>query len=112
MVAVAIVGVLRIALKDPDQPATMRAPTRRHRPEPAADVSMSAQPVAVGAMPLPERTAATARRPTGGGGGPVWARVRSGIALVVLVAVVGAMVALAVGAVLVGGALALRSAVS
>lgn len=112
VVAVAIVGVLRIALKDPDQPATMRARTRRHSSEPAAGVSMSAQRVAVGGMTVPEGTAATARPPTGGGGGSVWARVRSGIALVVLVAVVGAMLALAVGAVLVGGALALRSAVS
>ncbi|MDP8938379.1 MAG: hypothetical protein M3O23_11745 [Actinomycetota bacterium] len=72
---------------------------------------MSAQPAAVRSITVPERTVATVRRPTPVGGS-VWRRVRSGLALVVLVAVVGAMVALTVGAVLVGGALALRSAVS
>jgi hypothetical protein len=50
-------------------------------------------------------------RPATVGASP-WTRVRSGVALLVLVAVVGAMLALAVGAVLVGGALALRNAVS
>jgi len=112
VVAAAIVGVLRIALKDPDQPATMRRTSRGASPEPAAGVSMSAQAASVRPITVSERAAAGPRRGTVAGGGSVWTRVRSGIALVVLVAVVGAMLALAVGAVLVGGALALRSAVS
>ena len=80
---------------------------------PADRVAMSAQPAAVRAVTVPERAApaATATRPQSRGRG-IWTRVRSGLALVVLLAVVGAMLALAVGAVLVGGAIALRNAVS
>ncbi|HTJ76090.1 MAG TPA: hypothetical protein VL337_12085 [Acidimicrobiales bacterium] len=40
----------------------------------------------------------------------LWVRIRSGVALVVLVGVLGALLALAVGGVLVGAALLIRSA--
>jgi len=40
----------------------------------------------------------------------LWVRIRSGVALVVLVAVLGALVALAIGGVLLGFALLVRSA--
>lgn len=40
----------------------------------------------------------------------LWVRIRSGVALVVLVAVLGALLALVVGGVIVGLALVLRSA--
>ena len=113
VIAVAIAGVLRIALKEPDQPATMRRPTRIRNPVPADRVAMSAQPAALRAVTVRERAAAGAGPPPRRSRGrAAWARVRSGIALVVLVAVVGAILAVAVGAVLVGGALALRNAVS
>ncbi len=112
VVAAAIVGVVRIALNDPDQPATVRRPTRSRKPGPAAGVAMSAQPASVRAVTVAERALGGAFRPPARAGESVWIRVRSGIALVVLVTVVGAMLALAVGAVLIGGALALRNAVS
>ena len=64
------------------------------------------------AVTVPERAAAVRPSRPQSRGRAVWARVRSRIALVVLVAVVGAMLAVAVGAVLVGGAIALRNAVS
>lgn len=113
VVAVAILGVLRIALKEPDQPATVRRPSRSRDPHPALGAAMSAQPAPVRSVAVRERGVAGAQPALETGGGTsVWTRVRSGIALLVLVAVVGAMLALAVGAVLVGGALALRSAVS
>jgi len=40
----------------------------------------------------------------------LWVRIRSGVALVVLVAVLGALLAMAVGAVLVGATFLIRSA--
>lgn len=40
----------------------------------------------------------------------LWVRIRSGVALVILVAVLGALVALAIGGVLLGIALLVRSA--
>ena len=74
---------------------------------------MSAQPVAVRSITVPERAVAGARRsPPSSRARSIWRRVRSGIALVVLLAVVGVMLALAVAAVLVGGGLAIRNAVS
>ena len=74
---------------------------------------MSAQPAAVRAITVPERAVAGVRRsPPRSRSRSIWRRVRSGIALVVLLAVVGVMLALAVAAVLVGGGLAIRSAVS
>jgi hypothetical protein len=42
----------------------------------------------------------------------LWVRIRSGVALVVLVAVLGALLALAIGGVMVGIALLVRSATS
>jgi hypothetical protein len=112
VVLVAIVGVLRIALKDPDQPATMRRPTRSRSPGRAPRAAMSPRPAEVRAITVPERAVAGTRRPPPSRLRSAGRRLRSGIALMLLVAVVGVMLALAVGAVLVGGALALRSAVS
>ena len=74
---------------------------------------MSAQPVAVRSITVPERAVGGTRRsPPRSRAGSIWKRVRSGIALVVLLAVVGVMLAIAVAAVLVGGGLAIRNAVS
>lgn len=80
VVAVAM-GVLRIALSDPDQPATVRRDTGGARPVRAAR----------------QRT-----RRLGG----AWLRLRSGLALVVLVVFVGVVVAAMIG---VGLALAVRA---
>ena len=73
---------------------------------------MPAQPTAVRAITVPERAVAGRRAPPPSRLRSVARRVRSGVALMLLLAVVGVMLAVAVAAVLVGGALALRNAVS
>ena len=129
VVAAAIVAVVYVVLNGPDQPATIRPQssrdkTRRRRrppaPKPAPVAEMRAAPApprpSVG-MPLTASPAFAgpdsdvmrlrvlpARRTT------LWVRVRSGVALVVLVAVLGALLALAVGGLALGFALLIRSA--
>lgn len=133
VVTATIAGVLLVVLNGPDQPATIRPPTararapRKRRAPRARAAAVPGRPAAV-AVPPP----AAAQAPPGGIPGPpapaapdsdamrlrvlpakpttVWVRIRSGIVLVVLVAVLGAILALAIGGVLVGIVLAVRSA--
>ena len=85
VVAVAI-GVARVALSDPDQPATLRRDTG------SAKTS---------------RPAARRARPLSG----AWVRLRSGLALVILVVFVGVVVAAMIGAGLALAARALTDAI-
>ena len=136
VVAATIAAVVYVVLTGPDQPATIRkqpprakpARTRRSRKRsagppvggkarpasdmttvsttpPMAPVTMSATP----AFALPDSDimrlrVLPANRTT------LWVRIRSGVALVVLVAVLGALLALAVGGLVLGAALLIRSA--
>ena len=127
VVAAAIVAVVYVVLNGPDQPATIRPQwsrdkirRRRRPPAPAPVAEMRAAPapprppvgLPVGASPAfagPDSDVMRLRvlpasRTT------LWVRVRSGVALVVLVAVLGALLALAVGALALGFALLVRSA--
>lgn len=97
----------RAAAPMPGEP-TEPAPVRTARPAPpgtVVPVGMAAAP----ALALPDSDAMRLRvlpaRPT-----TLWVRIRSAVALVVLVAVLGALLALVVGGVIVGLALLLRSA--
>lgn len=127
VVVATIVAVVHVVLNGPDQPATIRRqPVRakeRGRRRPAAKPPQMA----------PELLATTApQRPvvglpvTAAFAGPesdimrlralpartnsVWVRIRSGIALVVLVAVLGALLALAIAGLVVGIAFVIRGA--
>jgi hypothetical protein len=126
VVAAAIVAVVYVVLNGPDQPATIRrqpsrAKERRSRPAPAPASEASVAPMAPPRAPVGMPVAATAafagpdsdvmrlrvlpaRRTT------LWVRIRSGVALVVLVAILGALLALAVAALGLGVAFLLRSA--
>ena len=127
VVVTAIAGVVYVVISAPDQPATIRrppAPAKPSRRERAARagaegarttvaasgpsrpaVAMPATP----ALALPDsdimrlRVLPAART-------TLWVRLRSGVALVVLVAVLGALLALAVGGLVLGMALLIRSA--
>ena len=90
----------------------MRRPIRGVAPERASRVAMSARPAEVRAVTVPERAMAGRRPPPDSRARSIWHRVRSGMVLMVLVTVVGILLAVALGAVLVGAALALRGAVS
>jgi hypothetical protein len=84
------------------------APRRAARPSPGPPVAQVGIPAGP-ALALPDSDAMRLRvlpaAPT-----TLWVRIRSGVALVVLVGVLGALLALAVGGVLVGAALLIRSA--
>jgi len=90
VVAVAIIGVLRIALTGHTQPATHRAPSHGDAPPQAR------------AAPAPTYTMVVHTSPL--------RRIGSGLALLVLVTFVGAVVAGAIGTMLVLVSLALRQA--
>ena len=123
VVAATIAAVVYVVLNGPDQPATIRRqppdakPRRARRAEArsrqASTPSPSPRPaVAIPATPalaLPDSDVMRlrvlpARRTT------VWVRIRSSVALVVMVAVLGALLALAVGGMVLGIALLIRSA--
>lgn len=127
VVAAAIVAVTYGVLNGPDQPPTIRRRSARVPRRPGR------RHVADEPVPAPRRPAqaAPARPAVGRPGTPalagpdsdimrlhvlparqisVWIRIRSGIALVVLVAVLGALLALAVGGVALAFALLVRSA--
>ena len=97
-VGLAAILVVGIALSDPDQPATIRRPVDR-----AATAGPA--PVTTVSPPAPPRPRRPRRR-----AGPL-ARLRSALALVVLVAFVGLMLAVLVGTVLALAARTLRHAV-
>jgi hypothetical protein len=130
VVAATIAAVVYVVLNGPDQPATIRrqppdakprkarraeARGQRRPQEPAvaaATVQQSGPAVALPGTPafaLPDSDimrlrVLPARRTT------LWVRIRSGVALVVLVGVLGALLALAVGGMVLGIALLIRSA--
>ena len=128
VVAATIAAVVYVVLNGPDQPATIRRqpPDARPRRARKAEIrrrggaqegtSAAAEPPrhgvaipATSALALPDSDimrlrVLPARRTT------AWVRIRSSVALVVLVAVLGALLALAVGGVVLGFALLLRSA--
>jgi hypothetical protein len=134
VVAATIAAVLYVALNGPDQPAMIRRPPPRARAgrrrrgaggrrrrvpavEPAPVTGARPGPVvprspgvgASAAAALPDSDAMRLRvlpaKPT-----TLWVRIRSGVALVVLVAVLGALLATAVGALLVGATILIRNA--
>ena len=104
-------AVVRLALADPGQPATDRRATRRARPArkmkrarpgPAGQLARAqphAQPVPVVAVVDLDRVGALRR-------------IRSGFALLLLLAFVGTLLAAAIGTLLFIAGLALRNAVS
>ncbi|HVL04939.1 MAG TPA: hypothetical protein VM388_03070 [Acidimicrobiales bacterium] len=128
VVLAAIVAVVHVVLNGPDQPPTIRkqssgaeAKTSRRKERklaaaPAPEVftsaapsgptlGMSVTPALAGAdSELMRLRVLPARRNS------LWVRIRSGIALVVLVAILGALLALAVAGVMLGLTLLLRSA--
>lgn len=124
MVAAAIVAVVHVVLNGPDQPPTIRrqpsragAKSSRHKAPPAAPdmVTSDGTPRPPVVMPVTPAFAGPdsdvmrlrvlpARHNSG------WVRIRSGIVLVVLVAILGALLALAVAGLMLGFALVVRSA--
>jgi hypothetical protein len=133
VVVISIAAATAIAVKDPDQPATLRNPKRRDEakrhadtrtlrirrersPRPPRLVPRNAEP-SPAARPL--RVPATVE--VGGFsdhwvpapvGPTAWMRLRSGMVLTVLLAMIGTLVAITIGGVIVFIAVALRSAVS
>jgi len=118
VIAATIGVVLRVALSDSDQPATIRRqPSRTRAPRlspptvsahapavPTGTVKVSGSP----ALSMPDaemRLRMLPASPT-----TVWVRIRSAGALVVLVAVLGALLAVAIAGMLVGIAFLIRSA--
>jgi hypothetical protein len=124
-VAAATVLVIWIALGDPDQPATIRRDTdraraRRSRREPTHDATAPAERgdrPAAQAAPAPPAVAPDRGVPDRGVPVPrarrrgALRRLRSALALMVLVAFTGVLVALVIGAGLAVAARALRHAV-
>ena len=127
MVVAAIAAVVYVVLNGPDQPPTIRrqparagakAGRRKERKPPAAvsdpvagataprvGVSMPVTPVFAGPDSDIMRLRALPARHNS-----VWVRIRSGIVLIVMVAILGAMLALAIGGLMLGLALLVRSA--
>lgn len=138
VIAATIAVVLRVALSGPDQPATIRREPSRARPSRKDEAGKAAEPSrkrrAVDTRPTSTAPIGTPVRAAPGRtlpGAPVlalsdsdtmrlrvlpaapttiWVRIRSGVALVVLVAVLGALLALAVAGLLLGAAFLVRSA--
>lgn len=113
VVAVAIAAAVRTAVRDPDQPAMLREQPRRARPARRAPRRK--------AIHAPATVAVTEPKELAGGfsdqwipipaGLSVWVRVRSGFVLTVLLAVLGALVAVSISGLLLLIALAVRNAV-
>ncbi|HEX2047544.1 MAG TPA: hypothetical protein VHF27_07255 [Acidimicrobiales bacterium] len=130
VVAATIAAVVYVVLNGPDQPATIRRrppdakPRRARRAE--ARSRRQAQEATVAAAGVPQSGTAVTLPGTPAFALPdsdimrlrvlpatrttLWVRIRSGVALVVLVAVLGALLALAVGGLVLGVALLIRSA--
>lgn len=125
VVVAAIAAVVHVVLNGPDQPPTIRKQPARDRPaktgrrkerEAAPDavaggaalrtpVGMPAAPAFAGPDSDIMRLRVLPARHNS-----VWVRIRSGIALVVMVAVLGAMLALAIAGLMLGLALLVRGA--
>ena len=125
MVAATIAAVVYVVLNGPDQPATSRRqPSRakdrkseraaqaRAKVAAAAPAPAARPPVAMpGSSALALSDSDVMRlRVLPAGRTTLWVRIRSGVALVVLVAILGALLALAIGGLLLGIALLVRSA--
>lgn len=116
VVSATIAGVLYVVLNGPDQPATIgrqpprQKPRRRRRArtpaqQPTAGMAIPATPaLALSDSDVMRLRVLPAAHTT------LWVRIRSGVALVVLVAVLGALLALAIAGVILGIALLIRSA--
>jgi hypothetical protein len=109
VVAAAVAAVVRMALADPGQPATVKGVSRRARPLHAARsrrrrTKPHTPPVPV--RPVPVVAVVDLDRV-----GPL-RRIRSGVALLLLLAFVGTLLAAALGTLLFMAGLALRNAVS
>lgn len=125
--AATIAAVVHVVLSSPDQPATIRRQPSRgdDAPKPRSRRNNAERPTRAAPAPAP------ARMPTFLPPGPtlalpdsdimrlrvlpagrttLWVRVRSGFALIVLVALLGALLALAIGGLGLGLALLVRSA--
>ena len=117
VVAAAIVAVVYVVLNGPDQPPTIRRQPsrakartvrRQERPDVAAGAGAPRLPVTP-AFAGPDSDIMRLRvLPARHNSG--WVRIRSGIVLVVLVAILGALLALAVAGLMLGFALVVRSA--
>jgi hypothetical protein len=130
VVVAAIAAVVHVVLNGPDQPPTIRKQSSRAEP---AEPKVKRRREKKAPAPAPEMvTSVVASRPslglpvTAAFAGPdsdlmrlrvlparnnsLWVRIRSGIALVVLVAVLGALLALAIAGIMLGLALVVRSA--
>lgn len=127
MVVAAIAAVVHVVLNGPDQPPTIRrqpvrASTKARRrkepkappatPEPAAGAGAPRPPMALPVTPVFAGADSDVMRlrVLPARHNSVWVRIRSGIALIVMVAVLGAMLALAIAGVMLGLALLVRSA--
>ena len=124
VVAASVAAVLRLALAEPGQPATDQRPSRRERAEArAAQRALAPRPEAK--RKRKERPARPAQPPPRKGDAAVSAavaidldrvgalrRIRSGLALLLLLAFVGALLAAVIGTLLFMAGLALRNAVS
>lgn len=129
VVTATIAAVVHVVLSGPDQPPTIRrqpsrakerrdrrsvrTSRRQHRapkvtPSPASaskpSVGTPAPALALGDSDIMRLRVLSARRTT------LWVRIRSGVVLVVLVGVLGALLAVAVGGLVLGVALLVRSA--
>ena len=119
VVVAAIAVAMAVALRDPDQPATLRrqpgpAWARRLRPRVPRRTPRPVErlrPVAVG-EPLDVEAGGLTDQWVTGAGISAWVRVRSGVVLTVLLAVVGALVAASIAGVVLFLAIAVRDAVS
>jgi hypothetical protein len=132
VVAATIAAVVYVVLNGPDQPATIRRqpsrakdrPKERSKRRPGGRTPRPVPVAAAAAPPPPLMSALLATGPgralpdsdvmrlrvLPAGRTTLWVRIRSGVALMVLVAVLGALLALAIGAVGLGLALLIRSA--
>lgn len=123
VVTAAIVAVVHVVLNNPDQPATIRRqpsrakPRRRVKPQVAATGMMAAPAPPRPPVAMPVATAFAGPdsdimrlRALPARSNSMWVRIRSGVALVVLVAILGALLALSIAGVMLGIALLVRSA--
>lgn len=127
VVVAAIVAVVHVVLNGPDQPPTIRKQPSRAKakarsgpgrgPAPAAPevTAAPAAPRPPVAMPVTPAFAGADSdimrlRVLPARHNSMWVRIRSGIVLVVLVAILGALLALAIGGLMLGIALVIRSA--
>ena len=124
VVVAAIAAVVHVVLNGPDQPPTIRKqPARDRRDEARRRKERQAPDVVAGGrgpgppvgMPVTPAFAGPDSdimrlRVLPARHNSVWVRIRSGIALIVMVAVLGAMLALAIAGLMLGLALVVRSA--